>query len=200
MCIRDSDGITTGDKVLVGIQGSFLDLGLSASDGTKKYYNDIEVTGDVASSRRISFRYDDYDTIYTVSMRVPKYWYADYDNKLPIAFKIETASDISTESYGVDNVRIHANCQRRNLMEPASEPDADGDDGSYYCSAKDFPCEGGDDMVHVCHYSTRKGYETFCVPEPDSEILRFYSNDYCGPCVGGFGAHWQQQQEEQQRK
>ena len=199
--IYDIDGITKEDKVYVGIQGSFLDLDLFASDGNKKYYNDIEVTGDVSSSGRISFRYDDYDTIYAVSMRIPKYWYIDYDNKLPIAFKIETANDISTQSYGIDNVRIHANCQRRNLMEPVAEPDEDGDDGSFYCSAKDFPCEGGDDMVYVCHYSTRKGYETFCVPEPDSEILRFYSNDYCGPCVGGFGGvHWQQQQQQQQQQ
>jgi hypothetical protein len=27
----------------------------------------------------------------------------------------------------------------------------------------------------MCHYSTRRGYQTFCIPEADSEILRFYS-------------------------
>jgi hypothetical protein len=42
-------------------------------------------------------------------------------------------------------------------------------------------------MVHVCHYSARLGYQTFCIPEADSEVLRFYKNDYCGPCVGGYG-------------
>merc|ERR1712118_638176 len=28
--------------------------------------------------------------------------------------------------------------------------------------------------VHVCHYSSRDGYKTFCVPESDSDALRFY--------------------------
>jgi hypothetical protein len=58
---------------------------------------------------------------------------------------------------------------------------------TYYCLAKEFPCQGGNDMVHICHYTARKGYETFCIPEADSEVLRFYSHDYCGPCRGGFG-------------
>merc|ERR1711933_404303 len=56
-----------------------------------------------------------------------------------------------------------------------------------YCRARDFPCEGGDNMVYACHYSGRQGYQTFCIPESDSEILRFYTKDYCGPCVGGYG-------------
>eukprot|EP00980_Cylindrotheca_fusiformis_P003636 scaffold818_cov136-Cylindrotheca_fusiformis.AAC.2 len=57
-----------------------------------------------------------------------------------------------------------------------------------YCESQDFPCEGeGDEMVHVCHYSTLHGYKTYCIPEADSELLRFYENDYCGPCVDGFG-------------
>ena len=45
-------------------------------------------------------------------------------------------------------------------------------------------------MVYVCHYSSRKGYQTFCVPEGDSDILRFYAHDYCGPCEGGQGVTW----------
>jgi hypothetical protein len=190
--IYDIDGTPGDDRVLVGIQGSFVDLNLFASDGSKKYYNDIEVTGSVTSTRRISFKYD-YDTIYSVSMRVPKYWYKDYNFKLPISFKVVTKKTISSESYGIDNLRIHANCMRRELQDaaPAAEPDEHGDDSGFYCSSNDFPCEGGNGMVYVCHYSARKGYETFCVPEPDSEILRFYSNDYCGPCVGGFGIHQQ---------
>jgi hypothetical protein len=44
-------------------------------------------------------------------------------------------------------------------------------------------------MVYACHYSARHGYQTFCVPEPDSDILGFYPKDYCGPCVGGYGEH-----------
>lgn len=60
-----------------------------------------------------------------------------------------------------------------------------------YCVSEDFPCEGeGSDMVHVCHYSARNGYQTFCIPESDSDILRFYPNDYCGPCEGGYGGVW----------
>jgi len=50
-----------------------------------------------------------------------------------------------------------------------------------YCVSDDFPCEG-ENMVFVCHYSVLNGYQTFCVPEGDSDILRFYPNDYCGPC------------------
>jgi hypothetical protein len=58
-----------------------------------------------------------------------------------------------------------------------------------YCVTEDFPCEGDEEnMVYVCHYNARKGYQTFCVPERDSDILRFYPNDYCGPCEGGYGA------------
>merc|ERR1711972_610738 len=63
------------------------------------------------------------------------------------------------------------------------------EDGSFYCRAIEHPCrdDEGDGMVHVCHYSARLGYQTFCIPEADSEVLRFYNKDYCGPCVGGFG-------------
>lgn len=61
------------------------------------------------------------------------------------------------------------------------------EDESPYCQSKDFPCEGGANKVYVCHYSGRQGYQTFCIPETDSDILRFYHNDYCGPCVGGYG-------------
>ena len=63
---------------------------------------------------------------------------------------------------------------------PVSEPNTE----TYYCLARDFPCEGGADFVHVCHFSARLGYQTFCIPEADSEVLRFYTKDYCGPCVG----------------
>ena len=69
----------------------------------------------------------------------------------------------------------------------ASGPSEDEEDVPY-CVSEDFPCEGdGEDMVYVCHYSARKGYQTFCIPESDSDILRFYPSDYCGPCEGGYG-------------
>jgi hypothetical protein len=60
-----------------------------------------------------------------------------------------------------------------------------------YCLSEDFSCEGDEpNMVYVCHYNPRKGYGTYCVPEIDSDILRFYSHDYCGPCEGGQGVTW----------
>jgi len=64
----------------------------------------------------------------------------------------------------------------------------DGDDEDEpYCLAEDFPCEGEEEnMVHICHYIPRKGYQTFCVPEADTAILGFYPHDYCGPCEGGY--------------
>jgi len=63
--------------------------------------------------------------------------------------------------------------------------DDDEDDG-HFCVIEDYPCGPNNDKVHVCHYSARDGYKTFCVPEPDSDALRFYPKDYCGPCVGGY--------------
>jgi type VI protein secretion system component Hcp len=75
-------------------------------------------------------------------------------------------------------------------MAGANEP-SENDEDIPYCVSEDYPCEGEDsDMVYVCHYSARKGYQTFCIPENDSDILRFYPNDYCGPCEGGYGDTW----------
>jgi hypothetical protein len=68
----------------------------------------------------------------------------------------------------------------------ASEPSSDGKDG-HFCVSEDYPCGEQLDRVYVCHYSARDGYKTFCVPEPDSDVLAFYPKDYCGPCVGGYG-------------
>jgi len=63
--------------------------------------------------------------------------------------------------------------------------DEDEDDGPH-CLAKDFPCDGGN-KVYICHYSVFKGYNTYCVEEDDSDVIKFYPNDYCGSCVGGYG-------------
>lgn len=74
---------------------------------------------------------------------------------------------------------------------PGAHVPSENEEDIPYCVSEDFPCEGeGDDMVYVCHYSARKGYQTFCIPESDSDILRFYPNDYCGPCEGGYGGVW----------
>jgi hypothetical protein len=59
---------------------------------------------------------------------------------------------------------------------------------SHFCTATDYPCGDDDSKVYVCHYSARQGYQTFCVPEQDSDIMSFYPKDYCGPCVGGYAA------------
>jgi len=83
-----------------------------------------------------------------------------------------------------------ASAMKDSKYEAADEPSTDHDDMPY-CVAEDFPCEGEEaNMVYVCHYSVRKGYQTFCVPEADSDILRFYAHDYCGPCEGGQGVTW----------
>ena len=95
------------------------------------------------------------------------------------------------------------NCERRlddssfkeaftaeDMVAGVNEP-SENDEDIPYCVSEDYPCEGeGNDMVYVCHYSARKGYQTFCIPESDSDILRFYPNDYCGPCEGGYGGAW----------
>jgi hypothetical protein len=70
----------------------------------------------------------------------------------------------------------------------ASEPNRDSKD-SHHCVAEDYPCGEDGGMVKICHYSTKDGYQTFCVPEPDSDILAFFPDDYCGPCVGGYSSH-----------
>jgi len=67
-----------------------------------------------------------------------------------------------------------------------NEPTEGEKEESFFCSASDFACDGGPNHVHICHYTTRIGYRTYCIPEADSEIVRFYASDYCGPCVGGF--------------
>ena len=135
---------------------------------------------------------------------------------LTVEFNANFIEDIDNESFGISNFKVTAigSCgsRRRDLLTSTQrqgglksfiqhhedegavgEPDMNGDDGDGpYCLAEDFPCNGGD-MVYVCHYSTRRGYQTFCMPEGDSDVLRFYSKDYCGPCVGGYGGlKWSQ--------
>lgn len=56
----------------------------------------------------------------------------------------------------------------------------------HFCSSVDYPCGDKGDMVNVCHYSSRDGYQTFCVPESDSDVIAYVPKDYCGPCVGGY--------------
>jgi len=72
-------------------------------------------------------------------------------------------------------------------MKAAAEPSDETED-THYCVHEDFPCEGDEEkMVYVCHYSSQAGYQTFCVPEMDSDILRFNDKHHCGPCEGWNG-------------
>ena len=56
----------------------------------------------------------------------------------------------------------------------------------HFCSSVDYPCGENGGMVNVCHYSSRDGYQTYCVLESDSDIIAYVPKDYCGPCVGGY--------------
>jgi hypothetical protein len=86
--------------------------------------------------------------------------------------KVESAGEVSAFNQG-------------SAPAGAKDPSVSG----HFCASEDFPCGEKDNMVYACHYSARHGYQTFCVPEPDSDILGFYPKDYCGPCVGGYGEH-----------
>jgi hypothetical protein len=184
------DGHADGDTVYVGVQGIYLDLNLfdSSTGTTYALYNDIFVTIVDRRSYNIGFG-SETDEKFNVRLEIPKGWYDG--GELDIGFRVHMTNSITTNGGGIDNFVISADCSGRRAAEerkiPENEPSADGEDGSFYCLSEDFPCEGGNSMVHVCHYSSRRGYQTFCIPEPDSEILRFYSNDYCGPCVDGYG-------------
>jgi hypothetical protein len=188
--LYDIDGINNSDTIYVGLQGSFYALNIGGADGTTNY-NGIAITKTTTATFKTAFDATIDDAVFKITITVPSRFYATNNYQLQVAIKVVTAQPIEQESYGVDNFQLSVSCATRrdleNLEAPETEPSEDGEDGSYYCSAKDFPCGEGGTMVHVCHYSARLGYQTFCIPEPDSEVLRFYSSDYCGPCVGGFG-------------
>jgi len=84
----------------------------------------------------------------------------------------------------VENNNNEGSTEEFEALTGHSEPN----DEQHFCVVADYPCGPNDDKVHVCHYSARVGYKTFCVPEPDSDALRFYPKDYCGPCVGGYAS------------
>jgi hypothetical protein len=192
----DIDGFRPSDKAFVIIASKSFDLDLFGDSGSGTYnYDDITMTKTAGSKEDIGFSAEHMDQKFHVEMTIPAGWYTG--GMLEIGFKAQMKEAIDTTSAGIDNVRLTAVCesnQRRDLEQgvpsqtmPVAEPGPNAEDGGYYCSAEDFPCKGGDGNVHVCHYDARRGYQTFCLPEADSEVLRFYSNDYCGPCVGGYG-------------
>eukprot|EP00797_Seminavis_robusta_P003158 Sro119_g057970.2 (380) ;mRNA; r:24511-25650 len=69
---------------------------------------------------------------------------------------------------------------------PMRQPTLPADETSLgfpYCSSEDFPCSADSGMVFVCHFSSRRGFDTLCIHEQDSVILQYYVQDYCGPCL-----------------
>jgi hypothetical protein len=186
------DGHGDGEKVFVGVQGTYLDLNLfSSSKGTTSvHFNDIKVTIMERKTYDIGFS-SEMDKKFNVQIEIPKEWYAN--GELEIGFRVQMTKSVVANGGGIDNFAIEASCPtpagrraEEGKTPPGLEPSSDAEDDSFYCTSDDFPCEDGS-KTHVCHYSAKRGYQTFCIPEADSEILRFYSNDYCGPCVGGYG-------------
>jgi hypothetical protein len=189
------DGFSPGDNAYVTIAGTSIDLELfDSSRSGSANYNDITVTKAEGRKQNIAFSTEKMDQKFQVEVTIPASWYTS--GVLEIGFKVQMEQATDVTSAGIDNVRLTAVCksvQRRDVEQavlsqtlPVAEPDMYAEDGGYYCSTEDFPCKGAGN-VHVCHYDARRGYQTFCLPESDSEVLRFYSNDYCGPCVGGYG-------------
>jgi hypothetical protein len=187
------DGVSLGDKAYVTIAGTSIDLGVFDSGFGTVNYNDITVTKTEIIEQNIDDSISELDRKFWLEVTIPARWYTS--GRLEIGFKVQMVQGTDVTSAGIDNIRLTAVCesvQRRDLEKavlsqtvPVAEPDMYADDGGYYCSPEDFPCEGAGN-VHICHYDARRGYQTFCLPEADSEVLRFYSNDYCGACVVGY--------------
>ena len=126
--------------------------------------------------------------------------------ELSLAFEVETKVPIAKKSFGVDNLVITAlgvnacGATPADVLSSASgfkvnslnaakpQVDADDEDGRGYCRSEDFPCGKEEGMVNVCHYSITSGYQTYCLKEQDSDLVRTYPDDYCGPCTGGYGS------------
>jgi len=184
------EGVTSSNAVFkISVQNSPLIVDMSLV-GVPQYLQDAGVTESDDDNHRVSLRVDVIDGGYLVTMEMSRRWWKFHGYKLPISVSVNTGKSLDEESYGLDDLKISLDCARRldDEIEAASFASAgeDSEEG-FYCRAVDFPCGEAEDMVHVCHYSSRLGYQTFCIPEADSEVLRFYNNDYCGPCVGGFG-------------
>jgi hypothetical protein len=167
----------------------------------------------ITPSMNVAFNETFADQAHKVELYVPPIYYAG--GNLKVDFSVDMNDIIDNESAGIDNVKVTANglCytnssafQAGSVIPTRSGPDRLLDEnerlsklneGVYetengvetpYCSTKEFPCEEG--KVNICHYNPHLGYQTFCVSEEESDIVKFYVNSYCGPCVGGFGGRW----------
>jgi len=143
-------------------------------------------------------------TKHTVNMEISREYYLT--GKLSLALEVVTEETIAKKSAGVDNFVITAlgvnACDGSDILSSASGfkvssfngaaestvGDDEEEDGRGYCRSEDFPCGEEEGMVNVCHYSITSGYQTYCLKESDSDLVRTYPDDYCGPCTGGYGS------------
>lgn len=169
------------------------------------HLGDFSVASSQGSEQGISWsRVVDSDSAnhHHVTVEIPLDYYLN--GKLSLSFEVVMSEAIAKKSAGIDNLMISARgvdtCRGAPVaatssgfsmggLKNAAEPGMDGDDGESkgYCSSADFPCGDEEGMVHVCHYSLTSGYVTYCLKEADSILVRSYPDDYCGPCVGGYG-------------
>jgi len=111
-------------------------------------------------------------------------------------YKIPCSTDVMCDGVRrLDMPDVNANASiaqgfiTAEMMAAPIEPSKDEfEDDAPYCVHEDFPCQGDEEyMVHVCYYSSHSDYQTFCIPEIDSDVLRFNKNHHCGPCKGWNG-------------
>jgi len=167
----------------------------------------------ITPSMNVAFNETFADQAHKVELYIPPIHYIT--GNLNIDFSVDMDDIIENESVGIDNIKVTANglCHTNSpafasgsIIPSRSGPnrlldeserlsvlntqvyDTENEIETAYCSAKEYPCDGG--KVNICHYSPHLGYQTFCVSEEESDIVKFYVNSYCGPCVGGFGGKW----------
>ena len=136
------------------------------------------------STGGIVWSYTKSGKVYSTKLTIPQYYFSDGFVRVQFDLYHSLATD-ATKKAGIDKITLKAVCsgaQRR--AEESAAAAASGEVGEFYCSSSDFPCGDDNKSVYVCHYSARSGYNTYCVPEADSEVLRFYKQSFCGPCVG----------------
>jgi len=179
------------DEVFLRVGSTEIGLG----DLTEATSSDI--VGSIAWMRSLSASRGDVEA-HDVFVSVPNAYFLF--GKLQLDIRTATSKPLSVLSAGIDNliVTAHGVCDgdefqlttesEDEVIDELSLEDDEGTAINPYCSSSDFPCGDDDDTVYVCHYSSLKGYQTFCIPEVDSDVVQFYQTDYCGPCVGGYGA------------
>jgi hypothetical protein len=186
------------DTFVVTVGSTDVSLGEMQSDSDSQLLSG-DVSGihwtreKVSSGSDIGFLSDN-DSTFAVHLEIPAIMFAD--GKLHIKLEAIASNKIDLQSAGIDNFKITANYKcdgRRHLdgfvapqLTKATSTKSNASSSEAYCKKEEYPCEGGT-KVYVCHYSVFKGYSSFCVNEIDTDIIQFYPNDYCGPCVGGYG-------------